>query len=60
MVHPFMVRFAQTDSEDVEALLRVAAALALAEVVARNSGVRLAGTIRRNVNDIIRQALSDA
>ena len=60
MVHPFMVRFAQTDSEDVEALLRVAAALALAEVVARDSGVRLAGTIRRNVNDIIRQALSDA
>ena len=60
MVHPFMVRFAQTDSEDVEALLRVAAALSLAEVVARNSGVRHAGTIRRNVNDIIRQALSDA
>jgi hypothetical protein len=60
MVHPFMVRFAQTDSEDVEALLRVAAALALAEVIARDSGVRHAGTIRRNVNDIIRNALSDA
>ena len=60
MVHPFMVRFAQTDSEDVEALLRVAAALALAEVLARDSGVRHAGTIRRNVNDIIRQALSEA
>ena len=60
MVHPFMVRFAQTDREDVEALLRVAAALALAEVLARDSGVRSAGTIRRNVNDIIRSALSDA
>ena len=60
IVHPFMVRFAQTDSEDVEALLRVAAALALAEVLARDSGVRHAGTIRRNVNDIIRQALSEA
>ena len=60
MVHPFMVRFAQMDSEDVEALLRVAAALALAEVLARDSGVRHAGTIRRNVNDIIRQALSEA
>ena len=60
MVHPFMVRFAQTDREDVEALLRVAAALALAEVLARDSGVRRAGTIRRNVNDIIRQALSEA
>jgi len=60
MVHPFMVRFAQSDSEDVEALLRVAAALALAEVLARDSGVRHAGTIRRNVNDLIRQAFSDA
>ena len=58
MVHPFMVRFAQTDSEDVEALLRVAAAVAVAEVLARDSGVRLAGTVRRNVNDILRDALS--
>ncbi len=60
LVHPFMVRFAQSDSEDVEALLRVAAALALAEVMARDSGVRHAGTIRRNVNEIILNALSDA
>ena len=59
MVHPFMVRFAQTDPEDVEALLRVAAAIAVAEVVARDSGVRNAGTVRRNVNDILRDALSE-
>lgn len=59
MAHPFMVRFAQTDTEDVEGLLRVAAALALAEVLARDSGVRKAGTVRRNVNDIIREALSE-
>lgn len=59
MVHPFMVRFAQTDSEDVEALLRVAAAIAVAEVLARDSGVRNAGTVRRNVNDILRDALSE-
>ncbi|MDE2816047.1 MAG: ATP-binding protein [Chloroflexota bacterium] len=60
MVHPFMVRFAQTDAEDVEAVLRLAAALAIAEVLARDSGVRHAGTIRRNVNDIMRDALSEA
>lgn len=60
MTHPFMVRFAQTDAEDVEALLRLAAALALAEVLARDSGVRHAGTIRRNVNEIISAALSEA
>lgn len=59
MVHPFMVRFAQTDLEDVEALLRVAAAVAVAEVLARDSGVRKAGTVRRNVNDILRDALSE-
>lgn len=59
MAHPFMIRFAQIDTEDVEALLRVAAALALAEVLARDSGVRKAGTVRRNVNEILRDALSE-
>lgn len=59
MIHPFMQRFAQTDSEDVEALLRVAASIAVAEVIARDSGVRKAGTVRRNVNDILRDALSE-
>ena len=60
MVHPFMVRFAQTDSEDVEALLRVAAAIAVAEVVASDSGVRRSGTVRHNVNALLRDALSEA
>jgi hypothetical protein len=59
MSHPFMVRFAQTDAEDVEAVLRVGAAIALAEVIARDSGVRNAGTVRRNINDILRAALSE-
>lgn len=59
MAHPFMVRFAQTNTEDVEGLLRLAAAIALAEVLARDSGVRYAGTVRRNVNEILRDALSE-
>ncbi|MEY9363870.1 hypothetical protein ABH994_006591 [Bradyrhizobium yuanmingense] len=58
MTHPFMVSFAQTDPDDIEALLRVASALAVAEVLSRRGGVRLAGTVRRNVNDILREALS--
>ena len=58
MAHPFMVRFAQTDAEDIEALLRVAAGLALAEKLAREVGQRYTGTIRRNLNDILREALS--
>jgi hypothetical protein len=56
--HPFMVNFAQFDPEQVEAVVRIAAALALAEKLARRSGVGFAGTIRRNVNEILREALS--
>ncbi|MDE0711187.1 MAG: ATP-binding protein [Rhodospirillales bacterium] len=58
LAHPFMVNFAQTDPVDVEALLRVAAALALAEKLARLSGQKYTGTIRRNLNDILREALA--
>lgn len=59
LAHPFMVSFAQTDPDDVEAMLRVAGALALAEKLARLSGQKYTGTIRRNLNDILREALSE-
>jgi hypothetical protein len=58
MVHPFMIAFTQSQAEEVEAVLRVAAAIGLGEVLARRSGVKLAGTIRRNMNEILREALS--
>ena len=58
LAHPFMVSFAQTDPDDVEALLRVAASLALAEKLARLSGQKYTGTIRRNLNEILLEALS--
>lgn len=58
LAHPFMVSFAQTDPDNVEALLRVAAGLALAEKIARLSGQKYTGTIRRNLNEILREALS--
>jgi hypothetical protein len=58
MAHPFMVSFAQTDVAEIEPLLRVAAALAISEKLARRAGVRSAGTVRRNLNDILREALS--
>jgi len=58
LAHPFMVSFAQSDPDDVEAVLRIAAGLALAEKLARASGVRMAKTIRRNLNELLRQALS--
>lgn len=57
LAHPFMQRFCGTDCEEIEPLLRVAAALGLAEVAARDSGVRMAGTVRRNLNELLRSAL---
>jgi hypothetical protein len=58
MLHPFMVAFAQTSAEEIDAVIRIATAVALAEKLARSSGVRHAGTVRRNLNDILRDALS--
>lgn len=58
LAHPFMERFSGTDSNDIEPLLRLAAAIGLAEIAARDSGVKEAGTIRRNINDLLRDALS--
>lgn len=58
--HPFMTRFAPRGADDLEALLRVAAALALAETLARFHGVKMAGTVRRNFNEILRDALSSS
>lgn len=59
LAHPFMVRFAGSDGSSIEPLLRLAAAVGLSEVLSREAGVRRAGTFRRNVNDILRDALSD-
>lgn len=58
LAHPFMERFGGLEPDRIEPLLRVAAALALAETSARASGVRYAGTIRRNLNEYLRDALS--
>jgi hypothetical protein len=53
-----MVRFSGADNSAIEPLLRAAAALGLAEVLAREAGVNQAGTIRRNINDLLRDSLS--
>jgi hypothetical protein len=58
LAHPFMERFGGADPDRIEPLLRVAVGLALAETSARASGVRSAGTIRRNLNEFLRDALS--
>lgn len=58
LVHPFMERFAGADAAKIEPLVRVAAAIALSEVAARESGVKMTGTMRRNINQLLKDALS--
>lgn len=56
--HPFMQMFGGVDAETIEPLLRVAIAICLAEITSRESGVLHATTIRRNINDLLRNALA--
>lgn len=56
--HPFMQRFAGADGELMEPFVRFAAAIAIAETVARDQGVNQAGTLRRHINELLRTALS--
>jgi hypothetical protein len=58
LAHPFMERFGGTEPGQIEPLLRVAAAIVLSEITAREAGVRMAGTLRRNINQLLRDALS--
>lgn len=58
LAHPFMQRFCRPESTEIEALERVAVALALSEITARDAGVPQYGTIRRNVNQLLREVLS--
>ncbi|MFT3786023.1 MAG: ATP-binding protein [Tepidisphaeraceae bacterium] len=60
MDHPFMHRFSGSSAEEIEPLLRVAIAVGLGEMVARGTaGVKRAGEVRRNMNDLLREALSE-
>jgi hypothetical protein len=59
LAHPFMQRFAGSDPDQIEPLLRLAAALALSEVIAREGADPGAfGRIRENVNTLLRRALA--
>ena len=60
MLHPFMQRFCGVDKEEIEPIIRIAAALGLAEIMAKNSGIRYVARVRKNVNKILLDALSKA
>lgn len=55
--HRFMLNFAQTDPDDIEAVLRIAAGLALSEILARRAGLQQTGTIRRYLNKLLWEVL---
>jgi hypothetical protein len=51
--HKFVQHFAGTDKSKLEPILRIAAAIGLAEEAARETGLRQAGLIRRNLNKLL-------
>jgi hypothetical protein len=53
LTHPFMVEFAGADTNKIEPILRIAAAFGLSEVIAKGSGVKTQGEVRRNFNELI-------
>ncbi len=60
VLHPFMVRFAQSSSDGTEAIIRLGCALAIAEVLAGDTGTRYSGTVRRIMNELLRDVFSFA
>ena len=58
LAHPFMVQYGGTDTSQIEPLQRLAIAIALAEIMARDSGMKMVGTFRRYINELLRGALS--
>lgn len=53
LTHPFMIEHVGTDNAKIEPILRLVAALGLSEVIAKNSGAKTQGEIRRNLNELI-------
>ena len=53
LTHPFMVQYAGVDSVKIEPILKMAAAMGLAEIIAKESGAKTQGEIRRNFNQLI-------
>lgn len=53
LIHPFMVEFVGVDNSKIEPILRIAAALGLSEVLAKQSGIKTQGEVRRNFNELI-------
>jgi hypothetical protein len=53
LIHPFMIEHVGIDNTKIEPVLRIVAALGLSEVIAKSSGAKTQGEIRRNFNELI-------
>lgn len=53
LTHPFMVEYTGADTSKIEPILRIAAALGLSEIIAKESGIKTQGEVRRNFNELI-------
>jgi len=58
--HPFTQHFAGVTYENLDLLMRLGAAMVLAEVFARQSGVTGAGEVRRRFNDLLRSVFANS
>jgi hypothetical protein len=53
LTHPFMVEHVGVDNSKIEPILRIVAALGLSEILAKESGIKTQGEVRRNFNELI-------
>jgi hypothetical protein len=58
LVHPFMQRLVRMEREHLEPVVRLAAAIVLAEKVARDTGGHYPTAVRMNINDLLAGGLS--
>lgn len=53
LTHRFMVEYAGAENSKIEPILKIMAAMGLAEIIAKESGAKTQGEIRRNFNQLI-------
>ncbi len=58
LAHPFSHRFALSAEDEIQPLVRLAAGLSIAEVTALESGAPGVKTLRRNLNQLLKDTLS--
>lgn len=60
LAHRFTQKWVGNTAKEIEPFLRLATALGLAEVTAHLAGVRYAGTVRRNMNELLSHSLTES